>query len=67
MWKCKVADLKALAAPVAIKNDEIYRFDMLNGFETFRRRVRYVKAKEVALEIREPIRIKFLPEIEWLS
>ncbi|WP_055128868.1 EVE domain-containing protein [Pseudomonas mediterranea] len=45
------APLKAFTAIGKIEDDEVFEFDMGAGFVPFRRRVRYAKAKEVALDL----------------
>lgn len=42
--------LKAFTAIGIIADDEVFQFDMGDGFVPFRRRVRYAEAKEVALD-----------------
>jgi hypothetical protein len=42
--------LRAFTAVGRIEDDEVFPFDMGGGFVPFRRRVRYARAREVALE-----------------
>ncbi|MCS3470129.1 hypothetical protein M2401_003879 [Pseudomonas sp. JUb42] len=44
------APLKAFTALGIIQDDEVFEFDMGEGFVPFRRRVRYAVAQEVALD-----------------
>jgi hypothetical protein len=44
------APLKAFTALGTIQDDEVFEFDMGDGFVPFRRRVRYAQANEVPLE-----------------
>jgi EVE domain len=52
------AALRAFTAIGQVEGDEVYRYDMGGGFVPFRRNVRYVAAREVALEtIRQELKL----------
>jgi hypothetical protein len=44
------AQLRAFTAIGRVEDDDVYPFDMGSGFVPFRRRVRYARAREVALD-----------------
>ena len=56
--------LRVFTAIGEVQDDEVFQFDMGGGFVPYRRRIRYVPASEVALQVLQP-RLELCASPSW--